>query len=48
MSLEYRDILTITISYILFWLVIIALIIYPMFRLRNILKRIESLEKNKE
>lgn len=48
MSLEYRDTLTITISYILFWLVIIGLIIYPMFRLRKILKRIESFEKNKE
>ena len=48
MSLEYRDTITITISYILFWLIILALIIYPIFRLRKILKRIESFEKNKE
>jgi hypothetical protein len=48
MSIIDRDILTITISYILFWLVIIILTIYPLFRLRKTLKRIENFEKNIE
>jgi len=45
MSLD-QDIRTITISYILFWLVIIILIIYPIFQLRRTLKRIKNFEKN--
>ena len=48
MSIIDRDILTITISYILFWVVIIILTIYPLFRLRKTLKRIENFEKNIE
>jgi len=48
MSIIDRDILTITISYILFWLVIIILTIYPLFRLRKTLKKIENFEKNIE
>ncbi len=49
MSLELdQDIRTITISYILFWLVIIILIIYPIFQLRKTLKRIENFEKQIE
>ncbi len=47
MSLDL-DLRTITISYILFWLVIIILIIYPIFQLRKTLKRIENFEKNIE
>lgn len=41
-----RDIITITISYLLFWLVIIILIIYPIFQSRKTSKRIENFEKN--
>jgi hypothetical protein len=48
MSLVNQDISTITISYILFWLVIIILIMYPIFRLRNTLKKIENFEKENE
>ncbi|MHA1986441.1 MAG: hypothetical protein ACW98D_07375 [Promethearchaeota archaeon] len=48
MSYLEPDIRTITISYILFWLVIIILIVYPIFRSRKILKRIENFEKNIE
>ena len=48
MALVDRDILTITISYILFWLVIIILIIYPIFRSRQTLKRIENFDKSSE
>jgi len=48
MSTEFRDITTIIISYTLFWLVIIILIIYPIYQLRNTLKRIENFEKNIE
>jgi hypothetical protein len=48
MSLVYRDATTITISYILFWLVIIILIIYPVFQLRKTLKKIENFKKNLE
>ncbi|MHA2035492.1 MAG: hypothetical protein ACW98X_03605 [Promethearchaeota archaeon] len=48
MSLVYRDTITITISYILFWLVIIILIIYPMYELRKTLKRIDNFKKNME
>ncbi len=43
-----KDILTIGLSYLLFWSVIIILIIYPIFRLRKTLKRIENFEKNIE
>ncbi len=48
MSFVNQDITTITISYLLFWLVIIILIVYPIFRSRKILKRIENFEKNIE
>jgi hypothetical protein len=40
------DLITISISFILFWIVIIILILYPKLRLRKILKRIRNLEKN--
>jgi hypothetical protein len=48
MSLQhfYPDLITISVSYILFWAVIIILILYPKLRLRKILKRIKNLEKN--
>jgi len=42
----YPDLITITVSYILFWLVVIFLILYPKIRLRKILKRTENLDKN--
>ncbi|MFX0021487.1 MAG: hypothetical protein ACFE9S_04125 [Candidatus Hermodarchaeota archaeon] len=42
----YPDLITITVSYILFWLVIIILILYPKIRLRKVVKRIENLNKN--
>lgn len=42
----YSDLITISISYILFWTVIIILILYPKLRLKRILKRIKNLEKN--
>ncbi|KKN35061.1 hypothetical protein LCGC14_0787420 [marine sediment metagenome] len=41
----FRDIMTITICYLLFWSVIIILILYPKFRLKKIQKRIQNLEK---
>ncbi len=48
MSLQYfdQDLITITISYILFWVIIIILILYPKLRIRKALKRIKNLEKN--
>ena len=48
MALEhfYCDLITITISYILFWAVIIILILYPKLRLKKILNRIKNLEQN--
>lgn len=48
MSIQYLypDLITISVSYILFWLVIIILILYPKIQLRKILKRIKNLEKN--
>lgn len=42
----YPDLITITTSYILFWAVIIILILYPKLKLKKVLKRIKSLEKN--
>ncbi|MFX1489546.1 MAG: heme exporter protein CcmD [Promethearchaeota archaeon] len=48
MSVEFRDIITISISYTLFWLVIIILILYPLLQMRKTLKRIRNLEKNAE
>lgn len=46
MSVLDNDIITITVSYILFWSVVIILILYPKLRLRKTLKRIKNLEKN--
>ncbi len=46
MSVLDNDIITIIISYILFWSVVVILILYPKLRLRKILKRIKNLEKN--
>lgn len=48
MSIEYlnQDLITISISYVLFWSILIILILYPKFRLRKTLKRIRNLEKN--
>ncbi|MFW9864821.1 MAG: heme exporter protein CcmD [Candidatus Thorarchaeota archaeon] len=48
MSVEFRDIITVSISYTLFWLVIIILILYPLLQMRKTLKRIRNLEKNAE
>jgi hypothetical protein len=48
MSVEFRDIITISISYTLFWLVIIILILYPLLQMRKTLKRIRNLEKSAE
>lgn len=42
----YEDLITISISYALFWIVILILILYPSIRLRKTLKRIKTLEKN--
>jgi len=42
----YQDLITICVSYILFWVIIIILILYPKLRLKKILKRIKNLEKN--
>jgi hypothetical protein len=42
----YPDLITISVSYILFWLVIIILIFYPKIQLRKIMKRIKNFEKN--
>jgi len=42
----YEDLVTISISYVLFWIVILILILYPSIRLRKTLKRIKTLEKN--
>ncbi|MFW9895399.1 MAG: hypothetical protein ACFFD7_06315 [Candidatus Thorarchaeota archaeon] len=42
----YPDLITIAASYILFWAVIIILILYPKLKLKKVLKRIKSLEKN--
>lgn len=42
----YEDLITISISYVLFWIVILILILYPSIRLRKTLKRIKTLEKN--
>jgi len=47
MSELILDYITITISYILFWFVVVFLILYPKLRLRKIKKRINNLEKNK-
>jgi len=44
----YEDLITISISYVLFWIVILILILYPSIRLRKTLKRIKTLEKNKD
>jgi len=46
MSELILDYITITISYILFWFVVVFLILYPKLRLRKIKKRINNLEKN--
>lgn len=48
MSKDYLklDLVTISISFILFWIVILILILYPKLQLRKTLKRIRNLEKN--
>jgi len=46
MSELIPDYITITISYVLFWLVVVILILYPKLWLRKIKKRINNLEKN--
>lgn len=45
MSVFTMDFITLIISYILFWIIIIILILYPKLRLRRIKKRINNLEK---
>ena len=42
------DLITVSISYILFWAAIVILILYPKLKLRKTLKRIRNLEKNTE
>lgn len=42
----YQDLITIIVSYIFFWAVIIILILYPKLRLKKILKRIKNLDNN--
>ena len=42
----YEDIITMSISYFLFWLVIIVLILYPKLQLRKISRRKRNLEKS--
>ncbi len=44
----YLDYITISISYALFWGVIVILILYPKLKLRKTLKRINNLKKNFE
>lgn len=48
MSIEFldRDLVTIAISYLLFWAILVILIVYPILELRKALKRIRNLEKN--
>ena len=46
MSILDNDIITIIISYILFWGVVIILILYPKLQMRKTLRRIKNLEKN--
>ena len=41
-----QDVKTITISYLLFWAILVILIVYPFLELRKTLKRIRKLEKN--
>jgi hypothetical protein len=47
-SIEFfeRDVVTITISYLLLWMILVLLIVYPILELRKTLKRIKNLEKN--
>jgi len=48
MSVEYlfQDIITVSISYALFWSILIFIILYPKLRLKKIQNRIKNLEKN--
>lgn len=48
MSIEYldQDLLTIIISYLLFWAILIILILYPKLKLKKVLKSIKSLENS--
>lgn len=46
MSELYLDYITISISYALFWGVIILLILYPKLKLKKTLRRINNLNKN--
>lgn len=48
MFVEYlfQDIVTVSISYVLFWAILIFIILYPKLRLKKIQKRIQNLEKN--
>lgn len=47
MSELLLDSITMAISYVLFWSVIIILILYPKLRLKKTRKRIKNLEKNR-
>lgn len=46
MSIEYlsQDLITISISYLLFWAILIILILYPKLKLKKVKKSIKSLE----
>ncbi len=47
MSEVILDITTISISYVLFWLVIIILILYPKLSKRKVQRRLNRLNQNK-
>ncbi len=47
MSELILDITTISISYVLFWLVIIILILYPKLSKRKVQRRLNRLNQNK-
>jgi len=47
MSELILDIATISISYVLFWLVIIILILYPKLSKRKVQRRLNRLNQNK-
>jgi hypothetical protein len=50
MSIELvnQDLITISISYLLLWVMIIILIAYPILKIRKTRERIRNLEKNME
>ena len=47
MSELIKDITTISISYVLFWLIVIILILYPKLTKRKVEKRLKRLNQSK-